>query len=378
VKKVFFLSLLLTFNPAFAEEMKFWLADTGGNCRSCAWIAADGEISEKTPENLIKFLKDIKYTPGKSFRLSFNSIGGNLGAGMELGKIIRNNKLTTNIAKTSKYFDNGIETSAYTEDDGICYSACAYAFLGGIKRIIPDGGKYGVHQFYSQDAINSPTEKKFNALDLSRNQAVTSLLASYILEMDVDASLLKISSAIAPWDKMYILSKDELKQYRIDNSNLIDAIWQIKPLKDQLMAVIYQEQQTQEEGNLSISISCGKPKISATLFIYSIYDTTSIYQKDNINDQLQKIDNLKILSKDGLDEIFSSKLTFKKNKNLGNRQEFSFAAEIPLDQLKLILDKEYILISNDSPIDDNYFIGSGIIPMKNGKKDILAVLRDCL
>ena len=35
---------------------------------------------------------------------------------------------------------------------GICFSACAYVFLGGRKRMIADGGKFGVHQ-HSREGV---------------------------------------------------------------------------------------------------------------------------------------------------------------------------------------------------------------------------------
>ena len=68
--------------------------------------------------------------------LFLNSPGGNLLAGMKLGKVIRKWELFTHIGKASK---NG---EHFESDPGECYSACALAFLGGEYRFHKDGSEY--------------------------------------------------------------------------------------------------------------------------------------------------------------------------------------------------------------------------------------------
>jgi hypothetical protein len=66
-------------------------------------------------------------------RVSFNSPGGDLMTGLQIGKLIRERKLET-------FVEGGMREAA---------SAAAYAFMGGEKRIIKGVRGVGVHAFYT-------------------------------------------------------------------------------------------------------------------------------------------------------------------------------------------------------------------------------------
>lgn len=58
----------------------------------------------------------------------FNSPGGSLEAGIEIGERIRAHRLATRVTSGA-----------------ICASACVYAFLGGVIRAADNGGRLGIH-----------------------------------------------------------------------------------------------------------------------------------------------------------------------------------------------------------------------------------------
>lgn len=67
--------------------------------------------------------------------VQFNSPGGLLEEGMNIGRLIRKNALATRVVTGT-----------------ICMSACNFAFMGGVVRTVELGAKFGVHMFRDQSA----------------------------------------------------------------------------------------------------------------------------------------------------------------------------------------------------------------------------------
>ena len=111
-------------------------------------IFADGEFTPETPEALRAFLKrSTQQTPETMIYLS--SLGGDLTAGMEVGKIIRQANLNTAVARNTRNpaDANTIDLDAFSRVyPGHCVSACSLAFLGGVKREVRPGSIFAVHQ----------------------------------------------------------------------------------------------------------------------------------------------------------------------------------------------------------------------------------------
>ena len=127
--------LTLAFMPSLAnaEKMTFRQAWTGGNCSTCEWVAAEGEITQETPLDFERYVAEF----GPVRAVVINSLGGDLMAGMALGQILRRQGITTVVGATvtGKYPD-APNTSQIEE--GYCYSACSYAFFGGLERRVLD------------------------------------------------------------------------------------------------------------------------------------------------------------------------------------------------------------------------------------------------
>lgn len=66
--------------------------------------------------------------PAPVREVRFDSKGGSLEAGIEIGERIRSRRLATRVTAGS-----------------VCASACVYAFLGGMIRAVEEGGRVGIH-----------------------------------------------------------------------------------------------------------------------------------------------------------------------------------------------------------------------------------------
>lgn len=117
-----------------------WVNANGGLVR----IYATGEIDENTGREFERFVKQNKLPRSIVF---FNSGGGSLSGAIKLGKLIRQMGFDTGVASYK---------AGTTRHEGICASACTYAFAGGVSRYYEAGAaRLGLHQFYSTDNVIS-------------------------------------------------------------------------------------------------------------------------------------------------------------------------------------------------------------------------------
>jgi hypothetical protein len=135
------------------------------------------------------------------------------------------------------------EGSSHTTQKAGCYSACAYAFLGGVRRQTDvecslascTGGEYGVHQFYSLALLKNPEGKVFTPIDFSAQQITTGLLLSYVMEMGVSAQLV-IEANKTPPTEMNVLSKQQLIEFRVSFDAHHYGPWGLEPYRNGLVA----------------------------------------------------------------------------------------------------------------------------------------------
>lgn len=191
--------------PAAAQSpMTFELHGSGGNCYTCEWIQAEGTITADTPGVLQAYLDET----GSRAQIVFNSPGGDLGAGLALGRVIRAAEMRTALGSTA--LD---AYGAKTLTPGTCESACAFAFMGGVSRMVhdrpdafvPRGGRIGMHQFFSREGQEIPS---------AATQQIMGQLLLYVLDMGIDPQVLALASA-TPGDGMYHFSDEEAVRYRL-------------------------------------------------------------------------------------------------------------------------------------------------------------------
>lgn len=242
------------------SKVRFESVGNGGNCAGCGWILAEGEITAETPADFDKFFgpavaRETRYRP----TLVLNSPGGNLIAGIELGQRIRRFGLNTEIGYSRK-----IDGYSYEIEPGVCASACAYAFVGGVSRSIDEmfaftkkdgaSSKFGVHRFFRKDALSNLDIKRYAARDLDQEQQLTSLIAVYLTSMGIDATLLGLA-AEADANSMRWLTRTELESLRVVYNPSHFLPWAVEPYRNGAIAFT----QSQDKGT-TISLHCNRKK----------------------------------------------------------------------------------------------------------------------
>lgn len=213
------------------KAMVFELSGNGGNCLSCVWISAEGEITENTPNDFIKFLNEQYKPPGKPF-IVLHSGGGNLISGIKLGYILRDLNFSTSIGET---VPDDVDGWTENVEPGYCHSACAYAFLGGAARNSGDN-PLGFHQFYDSRNLSARVADLLeNETGFSTDQLVSSLLAKYLIDTGVDVKLLALASSADP-QSLFIPNSEQRKDLMIDFSFSYEfEEWRLEPYKNGLL-----------------------------------------------------------------------------------------------------------------------------------------------
>lgn len=190
--RAFILLLTLCITSPLAAAMSFSLqercySELTPRCQTM--VLAEGSIDRNTATEFKTFSQTL---PAGTW-IALTSPGGSLVGGMQLGSVIRERGFHTTIGQSDHSANS-------------CLSACAYAFLGGLQRLIPEGARYGLHQFRARD-------QELNAAD---TQKLSAILAKYVDRMGVDRRLLDIAQLTAT-DRVTLLSPAQAKLYRVDN-----------------------------------------------------------------------------------------------------------------------------------------------------------------
>lgn len=146
-------------------------------------ILLSGEIDADAPARVADALAMAGPDGADVF---MHSPGGNLFAGLMIGRLIREAGADTYIgglARDKQY--KADVTAGMKSVPGICYSACAFAFLGGVYRSTIADSKYGVHRFPLDPG--RPTDK------LNDPQALSGAIDFYLREMSVDPALFDLT-----------------------------------------------------------------------------------------------------------------------------------------------------------------------------------------
>lgn len=216
------LVLSLVFSvPAFAEPMSFrvgWNGGMGGACVRCEWTVAEGEITSETPRKFREHVAKFEFGAGL---IMLDSPGGNLIAGIELGKAIRELNGSTSVGKTVK--NTGDPDNPWDrEEPGICASACVFAFMGGVSRSVGPNDLIGVNQFYSVDE---------EVIDSGIVQMVAGQSLFHTVSMGVDPQVVVAASATDP-DELYWFDREEIVRYGLDNTAEKTEPWKLEPYKN--------------------------------------------------------------------------------------------------------------------------------------------------
>jgi hypothetical protein len=142
----------------------------------------------------------LKLPANTAAAVIFNSPGGNLLEGINLGALIYESRVATFVKS----------------DGGICHSACSLAFLAGRSprtgepmRIKPTGSHLGFHQFRrgEYDPLKVYTKPDFEA-EIAHAQEVSKVIVRYLKLIGEDLGKLQLMLR-APAEGMNVISDDE-------------------------------------------------------------------------------------------------------------------------------------------------------------------------
>lgn len=242
------------------------------------WILAEGDIEVGTTDKLKAFVTK----KGSLRNIRFNSPGGNLIEAIKLGEFLRVSGFDAYVGEESvqvrgKPFD-------FKTQKSVCYSACVYAFGGGVHRSATDKS-IGIHQFYRPDEALRPNDKTLSAIDMANTQQLTALLNEYVRRMGIDPRLISIASGITPWEPIYLVGSAELVSLNLDNISLSsgDASWSVQPAGNGAIAITRQQQNG--AGRVaSFGIMCFQSRPSAPILLLDVVDDTVNWSLFNSSD----------------------------------------------------------------------------------------------
>lgn len=205
------------------------------------WIYGEGQIESGTPSAFRKILGQVG---DRHLPLILLSPGGNVEAAIEMGRIIRKNKIAVQIGYTRFYncsprdpdcVGDSPQTGEFRGmamvNGAFCWSACPLILAGGERRLSSEWSYTGVHQVttvYQREQVYyrerykmvDGKKKVISRKILSRKKAGTQsttrlpkatrkMLTGYFREMGIEKSLLKAMLSTTP-DKIRKLTPVEM------------------------------------------------------------------------------------------------------------------------------------------------------------------------
>jgi hypothetical protein len=241
-------TLVVSSAEAEAEPMHFEKIRNGGNCAGCSYVQATGEITPETPKEFEAFAGSQKYGASP---VRLNSPGGSLLGGILLGETFRVHGISTEVGSSTPLQDAS-EPGLANRAPGVCASACAYSFLGGVERSLDNDAKLGFHRFYQENALAEPTAKIFTGQDVGDAQKTTAGLALYVLKMGVDPSLVALAASAGPNEMRWIL-KDDAQKLRVTYEPSSYKPWRVEAYKGGAIAIT-----ESNDGIKSVVVSCSR------------------------------------------------------------------------------------------------------------------------
>jgi hypothetical protein len=147
--------------PANPFDLQMFFAIVRSNAGYCEpycpeWIYGEGQIQAGTPAAFKKILAQMG---NRHLPLILMSPGGNVEAAIEMGRIIRKNKIAVQIGYTRFYNCSPRDANCIGDspakgefrglamvNGAFCWSACPLILAGGERRLSSEGSYTGVHQ----------------------------------------------------------------------------------------------------------------------------------------------------------------------------------------------------------------------------------------
>jgi hypothetical protein len=197
------------------------------------WIAAEGKIDPGAAARLRRVLAKLGH---RRVPIYFHSPGGSIAGSLELGRLIRDQKLPVSVGYTvplacdrDKPLEKSCEAQKHSGQElesefdlasTICNSGCVYAVAGGAVRLIPPWVKIGIH-----DVGFDPDNPPPRALMSEAKRIARGRIQQFLRDMGMDEALYKAAAAV-PFETGKFLERDELVRFGIDRREFGEVGWQ--------------------------------------------------------------------------------------------------------------------------------------------------------
>ena len=201
----------MTFAGPALADMTFRIvavgADTNCGAKCPIIIAADGQITRQTPAAFRAFIRANAHSGMRSV-VYIHSPGGSVRGSMDLGEAFRRIGAAVIVARA----EGGDESRPARTTAGGCFSACVYALMGGLKRVVPKQSLVGVHKMFALRSGGDPAGGQ-EGRDYDDGR-VAERVARYAARMGVSRDLIARAERSSP-DAVYMLSQEEIRRWRL-------------------------------------------------------------------------------------------------------------------------------------------------------------------
>ena len=189
-----------------ARAMTFRLESLGGGAKA---IVAEGQITNSTPGEFMAFLRENGANRDLRTVVFLNSEGGYVVASMELGQIFRRIGAATVVARLAPSSGRGGRFLSAN-----CLSACVYAFMGGRKRVAPQGSALGIHRMFANQVTDANMFGDGRVVRRYDNGSMAAHLMAYSSRMGVSRELIRAAEAF-PSSSLHLVTSSEMSRWNL-------------------------------------------------------------------------------------------------------------------------------------------------------------------
>jgi len=160
----------------------------------------DGDFDSGAAARLAGFIAQQKVTQASVY---FNSPGGSLVVAMAIGRLLREHQFHTRVGRRA--------ADPHRPATGVCYSACPFAYAGGVRRFLDSGAVIGIHRASNRVPVSD--EHAFE-------QVVSGQATRYLSDMGISPELFRMMEQV-PREEIRLLTYEEAQQLKLVSDRMV-------------------------------------------------------------------------------------------------------------------------------------------------------------
>lgn len=192
---------------AHAQSMSFTILTAAGvegcpnRCRSV--ILAQGEIDNAAGDRFERIVRERFGAKPNGLTVLLESTGGYVIAAARLGHMFRKYRAIVAVAGAASIDRNSLRVTLRAAK---CTSACVYALMGGVRRVLPAGSSIILHRsFASRGWFRAPEHD---------NDVLQQYILGYARSMGVSEEAVAFAEQL-PASELYVARPDQIAGWRL-------------------------------------------------------------------------------------------------------------------------------------------------------------------